>query len=65
MYFKGSNLGSVRASAFHSLTALTGLRTLDLSGINLCMVPFCMIRRCCVYMLLLGPASLSDEGRRE
>ena len=54
MYFKGSNLGSVRASAFHSLTALTGLHTLDLSG----MVPFCMTRRCCVYMLLLGAIAL-------
>ena len=53
MYCEGSNLGSVCASDFHSLTALTGLHTLDLSDIS-GMVPYCMTRRCCVYMLLLG-----------
>ena len=32
MYFEGRNLGYVNASEFHSLTALTGLHTLDVSG---------------------------------
>ena len=51
---EGSNLGSVHASDFHSLTALTGLHTLDLSG----MVPYCMTRRCWYYMFLLGAIAL-------
>ncbi len=54
MYFEGRNLGYVSASEFHSLTALTGLHTLDVSG----MFPFRMMRRCCVYMLLLGAIAL-------
>ena len=57
MYCEGSNLGSVRASDFYSLTTLTGLHTLDLSDIS-GMVPYCMTRRCCVYMLLLGAIAL-------
>ena len=61
MYFEGRNLGYVNASEFHSLTALTGLHTLDVSG----MFPFCMMRRCCVYMLLLGAKPFSDGDRRE